>query len=190
MLDEFLVVPVGWKWQGDAPFSRSVCLDLVQDKAVGNVLFRIGKRWNSIQTYQEIGNITVNFEYEFTSNGTNYYSIYGWSKDPLIEFYIMENWDMPPIDEEKFGTISVDDSIYDMYKKNLIFSDISGKTLLRLKSIRRKKRNKGSVSVNEHFKAWEKYGFKLGKIYEVTFCVEGYKGYGNANVIKNDIIIN
>ena len=56
-------------------------------------------------------------------------------------------------------------------------------------SVRRQKRNKGIVSVNEHFKKWEENGVKLGKIYDVSFYAGGYKGYGSANITKNEIII-
>ena len=153
-----------------------------------NVLFLIGKRWNSTKTYKEIGNIKANFEFEFNSNSTYHYGIYGWTQYPLIEFFIMENWEMPPLNSEKLGTISVDGSTYDMYKTRLNFG-FDTETIIQLWNIRRKKRNKGTVSVNEHFKAWEENGNKLGKMYEVTFCVEGYRGYGHANVTKNEIII-
>ena len=60
---------------------------------IGNVLFLIGKRWNSTQTYQEIGTIKVKYEFDFISNNTSRYGIYGWTKDPLIEYYILENWE-------------------------------------------------------------------------------------------------
>ena len=43
--------------------------------------------------------------------------------------------------------------------------------------------------MTEHFKTWETLGVKLGTIYDVTFCVEGYKGFGDVNVTKNEIII-
>ena len=61
--------------------------------------------------------------------------------------------------------------------------------IIQLWSIRNEKRNKGTVSVTEHFKTWEKYGYKLGKLFEVSLLVEGYKGFGNANITKNEIII-
>ena len=153
---------------------------------IGNVLFRIGKRWNRTQTYIEIGKIKVKYEFDFISNSTSRYAIYGWTKQPLIEYYILENWEGSLPNTKKFTSSFVDGSNYDMYKVELIFGN---EKLIQLWSIRTKKRNKGIVSVNEHFKIWEKFGYKLGKIYEVTFCVEGYKGFDNANITKNDIII-
>ena len=154
---------------------------------VRNVLFRIGKRWNSTQTYKEIGKIKVKYEFDFNSNGTDRYAIYGWTKQPLIEYYILENWEGYVPNTNKFASLFVDGSNYDMYKVDLTSFDSD--RIIQLWSIRTKKRNKGTVSVNEHFKTWEKFGYKLGKLYEVTFCVEGYKSFGNANITKNEIII-
>ena len=74
-----------------------------------------------------------------------------------------------------------------MYKYTQFSVDGTGIT--RIWSVRNEKRNKGTVSVREHFKAWEDHGVRLGKMYEVSFSVEGYKGSGNANVLINEVII-
>ena len=74
-----------------------------------------------------------------------------------------------------------------MYKFNLDPWSVNG--VVQILSIRTKKRNKGTVSVNKHFEIWEEFGIKLGKIYEVTFCVEGYRSFGNANITRNEIIV-
>ena len=156
-------------------------------KNIGNALFRIGKRWNSTQTYKEIGKIKVSYEFEYISNATSRYGIYGWSQNPLIEYYILEDYQGPLPGSPIIGTFHVDGSNYDIYKVNLASFDAD--PLMQILSIRNKKRKKGSVSVTEHFKTWETLGVKLGKIYEVTFCVEGYLGFGEVNVTKNEIII-
>ena len=156
-------------------------------KNIGNVLFRIGKRLNSTQTYKEIGKIKVNFEFDSISNVSSHYGIYGWSQNPLIEYYIIEDYEGPLPSSPKIGTFHVDGSKYDIYRVK--FAAYDADNFIQLWSIRNKKRKKGTVSVTEHFKTWESYGYKLGKIYEVTFCVEGYKGFGDVNVTKNEIII-
>ena len=154
---------------------------------VGNVLFRIGKRWNGTKTYQEIGKIKVNYEFDFISNGTSRIAIYGWTKNPFIEYYILENWEGYIPNTNKIASLFVDGSNYDMYKVEL--SAFDADRMIQLWSIRTKKRNKGTVSVNEHFKTWENFRYKLGKMYEVSLCVEGYRSFGNANITKNEIII-
>ena len=156
---------------------------------IGNALFRIGKRWNNEYKFQEIGNIKVNFEFSFETKGigTSHIGIYGWTDDPLIEFYIVENWEGPLPSTTKFGTIFVDDGTYDMY--SVILTQLEFKIIRQLWSIRKEKRNNGTVSANKHFEAWEKYGFNIGKLNEVSFCVEGYANSGNATITKNEIII-
>ena len=166
--------------KGDGKFSCSW-------NNVGNVLFRVGKRWENIQTYQEIGKIKVNFEFSFISNNTARYAIYGWTKKPLIEYYILENWEGLLPSTPKFGTLSIDEGNYDMYR--VVLNSFDSDPIIQLWSIRNEKRNKGTVSVTEHFKTWEKYGYKLGKRFEVSLLVEGYKGFGNANITKNEILI-
>ena len=147
----------------------------------------IGKRQkNFTNTYEEIGNIKVNFEFDYESKGTTYLSIYGWTLKPLVEFYILENWEGRPPSTTSFGTISVDGGTYDMYKVTIQYDS---ETITQLWSIRNEKRKSGTVSVNKHFETWEKYGFKLGKLYEVTLCVEGIRGSGQESISKNEIII-
>jgi endo-1,4-beta-xylanase len=166
--------------KGDGKFSCSW-------NNIGNVLFRVGKRWDSKQTYKEIGKIKVNFEFNFISNNTARYGIYGWTQNPLIEYYIIENSEGYLPSESKFGTLSIDEGNYDMHR--FVLGSFDSDQIIQLWSIRNEKRNKGTVSVTEHFKTWEKYGYKLGKLFEVSLLVEGYKGFGNANITKNEIII-
>jgi endo-1,4-beta-xylanase len=166
--------------KGDGKFSCSW-------SNIGNAIFRIAKRWNVTQTHQEIGNIKVNYEIDFKSSNITYYSVYGWTQYPLVEYFIIENWEGDLYFSDKFGSLSIDKGTYDMYKYTQVSVDGTGIT--RIWSVRNEKRNKGTVSVSQHFKAWEDHGIRLGKMYEVSFSVEGYKGSGNANVLKNEVII-
>ena len=155
---------------------------------IGNVLFRIGKRWDSTKTHKEIGNIKVNYEFDYESKGTIHLSVYGVTEKPLVEYYILENYEGPLPTFTSFGTISVDGGSYDMFHKTI--GEFDNPVIIhQLWSIRNEKRNSGTVSVSKHFEAWEKNGFNLGKLFEVSFLVEGYQGKGNATISKNEIII-
>ena len=46
-------------------------------------------------------------------------------------------------------------------------------------SIRKNTRTSGTMQVSEHFKKWESLGMKMGKMYEVSFVVEGYQSSGS-----------
>ena len=55
--------------------------------------------------------------------------------------------------------------------------------------MRTSKRTSGTISVTEHFKAWEKLGMKLGNLYEASLTIEGYQSNGWADVYSNTITI-
>lgn len=59
---------------------------------IGNALFRKGKKFDSTKTYQQIGNITCDYGCNYSPNGNSYLCVYGWTKDPLIEYYIVDSW--------------------------------------------------------------------------------------------------
>ncbi len=59
---------------------------------IGNALFRKGIKYDTTNTYQQLGNITVDYGCSYEPNGNSYLCVYGWRKDPLVEYYIIESW--------------------------------------------------------------------------------------------------
>ncbi len=159
---------------------------------IGNVLFRKGKKFDCTQTYQQIGNMTINFGVDYQPNGNSYLCVYGWTRNPLVEYYIVESWGSwrPPGAQSK-GTITVDGGTYDVYETTRVNQpSIDGDTTFQQYwSVRTSKRNSGTISVSEHFQAWERMGMKMGNLYEVAFNVEGYQSSGWADVYKNELTI-
>lgn len=159
---------------------------------INNALFRKGKKFNSDKTYQQLGNITVDYGCEYNPSGNSYLCVYGWTRSPLIEYYIVESWGnwRPPGATSK-GTITVDGSTYDIYETTHVNQpSIDGTaTFKQYWSVRTSKRTRGTISVNEHLKQWESMGMQMGKMYEVALTVEGYQSSGSADVYKNDIRI-
>ncbi|HEX9062233.1 MAG TPA: glycoside hydrolase family 11 protein, partial [Clostridia bacterium] len=159
---------------------------------IGNALFRIGKRFNRSQTHQQVGDISVNYSSNFQPSGDSYLAVYGWTVNRLVEYYIVESWGTwkPPGAQSK-GTITVDGGTYDIYdatqreKPNML----SENPLYRYFSVRTSKRTSGTVSVSEHFKAWESKGMKMGNLSEVSLLVEGYQSSGKADVDSMSINI-
>jgi hypothetical protein len=84
-----------------------------------NVLFRAGRKFGSTQTHQQIGGISIQYDAPVFSirGNVNYLSVYGWTQNPLVEFYIVENRGTynPGSAGTKKGEITVDDSVYDIY---------------------------------------------------------------------------
>ena len=159
---------------------------------IGNALFRKGIKFDSTKTYQQIGNISVDYGCNYQPNGNSYLCVYGWSKSPLVEYYIVESWGTwrPPGASSK-GTITVDGGTYEVYETTRVNQpSIEGDTTFKQYwSVRTSKRTSGVISVTEHFKAWERMGMQMGKIYEAALNVEGYQSSGSANVYKNNITV-
>lgn len=159
---------------------------------IGNALFRKGKKFDCTKTYEQLGNIKVDYGVKYNPSGNSYLCVYGWTRNPLIEYYIVESWGSwrPPGAQSK-GTITVDGGTYDVYVTDRINQpSIDGNTTFKqFWSVRTSKKTSGTISVSEHFKQWARMGMKLGKMYEVALTVEGYQSSGSADVYKNDIII-
>lgn len=157
---------------------------------INNALFRKGKKFDETKTHQQLGNISVNYGCNYQPNGNSYLCVYGWTVDPLVEYYIVDSWGSwrPPGATSK-GTITVDGGTYDIYETTRTNQpSIKGTaTFQQYWSVRTSKRTSGTISVSQHFNAWENRGMRLGKMYEVALCVEGYQSSGNADVYSNTI---
>lgn len=160
---------------------------------IENVLFRRGVDFDCTKTYKEIGNISVEYEADYNNPTQNtYLCVYGWTKSPLIEYYIVDSWGSwrPPGAESK-GQINVDGGTYDVYVTDRINQpSIEGTTTFKQYwSVRTSKRTSGTISVSTHFAEWEKMGMETGKLYEAALNVEGYQSSGTANVTKNVVTV-
>ncbi len=159
---------------------------------INNALFRKGKKFNRTQTYQQIGNISINYSANYQPNGNSYLCVYGWSVDPLVEFYIVDSWGSwrPPGASSK-GTVTIDGGTYDIYETTRVNQpSIQGTaTFKQFWSVRTSKRTSGTISVSQHFNAWANKGMTLGKMDEVSLTVEGYQSSGSATITSNTLTI-
>lgn len=159
---------------------------------IGNALFRKGKKFDQTKTHQQLGNITVNYGCEYNPNGNSYLCVYGWTTSPLIEYYIVDSWgSWRPPGASSIGTITVDGGTYDIYQTTRYNQpSIQGtQTFQQYWSVRTSKRTSGTISVSQHFNAWESRGMRLGMMYEVALTVEGYQSSGSANVYSHTLSI-
>lgn len=173
---------------------------------VYNVSFIKYKMLDKKSTYREIENITVDYDCDYQSEGTAYLSIDGSGGEPItgrvLEYYIVESWvgknpaeswvgKNPPEYTEFLGTITVDGAEYKVYssKKALPPSCFGTGTKYTYYSVRTSKRTSGTVSVMEHFKAWESLGIDLWDVKYVGFSVNGFENKGKGNVRNVSISI-
>ena len=159
-----------------------------------NILFRMGRKLGSTKPHNEYGIISIDYEadYNITSGDVSYLCVYGWTRNPLVEFYVVESRGSynPGSAGTHKGTLDVDGSIYDIYEATRINQpSIDGtRTFQQYFSVRRNMRTEGVISLSEHFKAWENLGMPMnGNMYEVSLCVEGFQSSGNANIKKHEL---
>lgn len=166
---------------------------------INNALFRRGQKFDCTKTYKELGNMSVEYGVDYQPDGNSYMCVYGWTRSPLIEFYIVDSWGTwKPPGGMAYGTVSIDGAVYEIYKtKRVNQPSIDGtSTFDQFWSVRKDKippvegnKLEGSINISKHFEAWEQCGLEMGKMYEVALTIEGYQSNGKADVYKNELSI-
>ncbi|MBN2191274.1 MAG: glycoside hydrolase family 11 protein [Polyangiaceae bacterium] len=168
-----------WKDQGSGCMTnKSGGGFSVEWSDINNLLGRKGRRPGS-------RNQVVTYDADYQPNGNSYLCIYGWTRNPLVEYYIVDSWGdwRPPGGEGHVGTVSSDGGTYDLYRIQKTGPTIEGdKAFTQYWSVRTEKRTSGTITVANHFDAWENAGMSMGSLYEVSMCVEGYRSSGTADV--------
>jgi len=148
---------------------------------VNNILMRVGKKFGSTQSHNQIGNISITYSASFTPGNNSYLCVYGWSKDPLVEYYIIESYgSYKPGGSSQKGTWNG----YELYETTRTNQpSIEGtKTFKQFWAIRSSKRTSGTIDVTGIFNAWYDKGMSLGKMYEVALCLESWQSTGSGNI--------
>ena len=166
---------------------------------IENFLARMGKNYDSQKkNYKSFGNIVLTYDVEYTPRGNSYMCVYGWTRNPLMEYYIVEGWGdwRPPGNgAENKGTVTLNGNTYDI-AKTMRYNQPSldgTATFPQYWSIRQTSGSRnnttnymqGTIDVSKHFDAWSQKGLDMsGTLYEVSLNIEGYRSNGSANVKK------
>jgi endo-1,4-beta-xylanase len=167
-----------WKDQGTGCLTNTSNGFSVEWTNVSNLLGRKGLRPGSKSQI-------VSYQATYAPVGSSYLCVYGWTRNPLVEYYIVDSWgDWRPPGGTSVGSIESDGGTYELYRtERMNAPSIDGtRTFPQFWSVRTAKRTSGTITVANHFDAWTSAGMNTGSLYEVSMTVEGYQSSGTADV--------
>jgi endo-1,4-beta-xylanase len=151
----------------------------------GNLV--VGKGWRTGSVERKVGYRAAAFEPG--SNG--YLTLYGWTTDPLIEYYVVDGWgaDFTPPGPEAaiLGTVDSDGGTYRIYRTQRVEKpSIRGtQTFYQYWSVRTEERAQGqdnTITFADHVKGWDAHGLKLGTLDYQVMATEGFGSAGRSSV--------
>ena len=139
----------------------------------------------------------------WSPNGNAYLTLYGWTKNSLIEYYVVDTWGSwrPPCGNSSTGTCTnngqpvvykgttnIDGADYDVFTHQQVNqpSIVGTTTFMQFFSVRRTKRSTGvnnNINFPAHKSYWATKGMNLGSTWDYQImATEAFNSSGSCNV--------
>ena len=139
---------------------------------IGDFVAGVGWSPGSNQTVSFNGNLSA-------SGGTSLVSLYGWSTNPLVEYYVIDDYvGSPPTAGTYMGQVTSDGGTYNIYKHQQVNQpSIQGTaTFEQYLAIRTSPVSSGTISTQNFFTAWASHGMNLGTLNYQILATEAWGG--------------
>ena len=161
--------------------------------------FVAGKGWATGSS-----NRVINFQGTYKSSYGGAFGLYGWTKNPLVEYYVIEHagdkenpCTSPDIDGQKhtyLGWMFSDDGVYGVWKnyrvnKPSIVGNSNFWQYISVRGYTYYERDSGPITFQNHVNEWAKYGLNLGSHdYQILFTEMWSPQDNNGNAIRGQYV--
>lgn len=121
------------------------------------------------------------------TQGMTIATFYGWTRSPLIEYYVLDNWlNHRSTPGSRIGTFQSDGGTYEVWRAHRNGHNIDGMgPFIQLKSVRTAIRPIGqnhTITFRNHADAWGRFGQPLGSSWSYqAYIIEGWESNGSGN---------
>jgi hypothetical protein len=154
----------------------------------GDFLARVGLQWGNGKAVSALGTVTADYVETKTGSGGgySYIGIYGWSVNPCVEWYIVDDsFNNLPFNPggTMVGTAMIDGGTYNIIQRSTTGTggnrcgNVTSWT--QFYSVRTSKRSCGTISISDHWAAWAAKNLNLGSVLEASILVEAGGGTGS-----------
>ncbi|KAH8173676.1 glycosyl hydrolases family 11 domain-containing protein [Sarocladium implicatum] len=127
--------------------------------------------------------------FDLDRNAWAYLTLYGWTRNPLVEWYVIEAMGAHnPSDNRSatlYGHVESDGATYEVWQKkrtNAPSIDGDNTDFEQYWSVRTSMHVGGTINTGNHWRAWKEMGLELGTHQYMALAVEGQRGSGKADL--------